>query len=91
MVDYRNVTVEYVSLDGGWTITYRIDHYTKKEYEARVKSIKAKWEKRQDAYVLRNQIIAMFDDKRHKVAFAKIEDLKNSDGGPFTHKFKSKL
>jgi hypothetical protein len=91
MIDYRGVKCEYVSLDGGFTITYRIDHYTKKEYASRIEFIKRKWEKREDAYVLQNQIVALFDDKKHRIAFAKVEDLKNSLGGPFTHKFKSKL
>ena len=90
MTDYRNVECEYISLDGGYTVTYRVDHYTKKEYTSRIEFIKRKWEKREDAYVLRNQIVAMFDDKKHRIAFAKVEDLKNSQGGPFTHKFSSK-
>jgi hypothetical protein len=91
MTDYRNVECEYISLDGGYTVTYRVDHYTKKEYTSRIEFIKRKWEKREDAYVLQNQVVAMFDDKKHRIAFAKVEDLKNSLGGPFTHKFQSKL
>lgn len=75
MTDYRGVPCEYVSLDEGLTISYRIDHYKRKQYAEREESIKRNWKHVGDFYLLRNTVVAMFDARKNRIGFARIEDI----------------
>ena len=75
MTDFRGVKCEYISLDFGYTVKYRVDHYRKKEYEQRVADIKATWRKEYNYYVLKNTVVAMFDSDKNRIGFALLRDL----------------
>ena len=78
MIDYRNVKCEYVSLNGGLTVKYRVDHYTRKAYANRKESIHSKWAMRDGYYVLRNTVVAIFDDKSNSIGFGLLADMENN-------------
>lgn len=82
MTDYRGVKCQYISLDGGYTVSYRVDHYNGKAYPMRKEAIQRTWENRSGIYVLKNTVVAMFDDKHKSVGFALLADLKKNGHMP---------
>jgi len=79
MTDYRGIKCEYVSLDFGYTVKYRIDHYSKKEYQDRVAMIKSHWVRDSHYYILKGTVVAMLDKKNHRIGFALLRDLTDID------------
>lgn len=86
MTDYRGVKCEYISLDYGYTVRYRVDYYSRKMYDQRVKDIQETWENRKGYYILRNTVIAMFDHKNHRIGFALLRDLERNGYDPYDGK-----
>jgi len=69
MVDQRGIIVEYISLDGGINVTYRVDRHRKQDYLARKLVIQNTWVYDNGEYILNNHVVASFDDENYRIGF----------------------